>query len=111
MTDGGEAKDRGGVDFKFSDYDQEHYALVEAIRNNTPSYNEGHYGATSSFTAVLGRMATYSGKIIKWDDAVEKGTELAPGLADYTFESEAPVQPNEDGSYPIAVPGEYDPFA
>ncbi len=112
MGDSGEMKDRGGVDFNFgSPYDQEHYALVEAIRNDTPSYNEGHYGATSSFTAVLGRMATYSGKIIKWDEAVEKGKELAPGLADYTFETEAPVQPEEDGSYPIAVPGEYDPFA
>ena len=33
-------------------------------------YNEGWYGANSSMTAVLGRMATYSGKLIKWDDAV-----------------------------------------
>ena len=110
MTDNGEMKDRGGLDFKFGAYDQEHYALVEAIRNNTP-YNEGHYGATSSFTAVLGRMATYSGKIIKWDEAVEKGKELAPGLADYTMESEAPVQPNADGKYDFPIPGQYNPFA
>jgi len=65
---GGDVKDKGGVPFEFKNpYDQEHFALLEAIRNNTP-YNEGHYGATSSFTAVLGRMATYSGKIVKWDD-------------------------------------------
>ena len=110
MGDSGDEKDRGGVDFKFGAYDQEHYALVEAIRNNTP-YNEGHYGATSSFTAVLGRMATYSGKVVKWDEAVEKGTDLAPGIENYTFDSKAPVQPNEDGTYPMAVPGIYDPFA
>lgn len=110
MGDSGEMKDRGGVEFKFSAYDQEHYALVEAIRNDTP-YNEGHYGATSSFTSVLGRMATYSGKIIRWDEAVEKGKALAPGLEDYTWDTPAPVQRGEDGLYPIAIPGQYDPFA
>ena len=91
-------------------YQQEHYALVEAIRNNTP-YNEGHYGATSSFTAVFGRMATYSGKIIKWDEAVEKGKELAPGLADYNWDTTPPVVRDEYGNYPMPVPGEYNPFA
>jgi hypothetical protein len=106
----GEAKDRGGVPFKFNDYDQEHYALVEAIRNNTP-YNEGHYGATSSFTAVLGRMATYSGKVIKWDEAVQKGKDLAPGIENYTWDTTPPLLPDENGVYPGAVPGEYDPFA
>jgi len=110
MGDSGEEKDRGGVDFKFGAYDQEHYALVEAIRKNTP-YNEGHYGATSSFTAVLGRMATYSGKIVKWDEAVAKGKALAPGIEDYTFDSTPPVVPDENGKYPVAVPGQYNPFA
>ncbi len=110
MGDKGDEKDRGGLDFKFGAYDQEHYALVEAIRKNTP-YNEGHYGATSSFTAVLGRMATYSGKIIKWDEAVANGEELAPGIEDYTFDTTPPIVPDADGEYPMAVPGMYNPFA
>ncbi len=109
MGDSGDAKDTGGVDFKFGAYDQEHYALVEAIRNNTP-YNEGHFGATSSFTAVLGRMATYSGKIVKWDEAVAKGKNLAPGIENYTFDSEPPTKPNADGTYNHPLPGTYDPF-
>jgi len=110
MGDSGEEKDRGGVEFKFGAYDQEHYALVEAIRKDTKGYNEGHYGATSSFTAVLGRMATYSGKVIKWDEAVAKGKTLAPGIEDYTFETKPPVVPGENGKYPYAVPGQYNPF-
>ena len=110
MGGSGDLKDRGGVPFKFGAYDQEHYALVEAIRKNTP-YNEGHYGATSSFTAVLGRMATYSGKAIKWDDAVQKGKDLAPGIENYTFKTTPPVVPDKNGKYPIAVPGQYNPFA
>ncbi len=110
MTGDGDVLDRGGIPFKFGAYDQEHFALLEAIRNNTP-YNEGHYAATSSFTAVLGRMATYSGKTVKWDEAAEKGKELAPGIENYTWDTTPPVVPDEDGVYPGAVPGEYNPFA
>lgn len=111
IQDSGDQLDKGGVPFKFKNpYDQEHFALVEAIRNDTP-YNEGHYGATSSFTAVLGRMATYSGKKIKWDDAVAKGKTLAPGMEDYTWDSTPPILPDEDGIYPSTIPGVYSPFA
>ena len=49
-------------------YQAEHDALFAAIRNDTP-YNEAEYGATSTMTAILGRMATYSGQIVKWDQA------------------------------------------
>ena len=50
-------------------HQQEHIDLLKFIRDDTP-HNEGYYGATSSMTAVLGRMATYSGQVVKWDEAV-----------------------------------------
>ncbi len=110
MQAGGDVKDRNGVPFKHGNaYQQEHYALVEAIRKNLP-YNEGDYGATSSFTSVLGRMATYSGKIIKWDEAAEKGKCEAPGMENYTWQSTPPVVPDANGVYPGAIPGRYNPF-
>ncbi|MFW6167004.1 MAG: hypothetical protein ACOC8J_12570, partial [Ralstonia sp.] len=69
----------------------------------------GYYGANSSLTAVLGREANYSGKIVKWDDLVEKGkTEFPEKLA---WDAPAPVQKDENGDYPIPMPGLYDPFA
>src|SRR5436190_8477115 len=43
-------------------YQQEHDDLFDAIRNDKP-YNEAERGATSSMTAIFGRMATYSGKV------------------------------------------------
>ncbi len=107
----GDVKDANGVDFKYkNNYDQEHYALLEAIRNGLP-YNEGHYGATSSFTSVLGRMATYSGKVIKWDEAVENGKCLAPGLEDYDWNTKPPVKFGADGKPIGALVGMYNPFA
>ncbi len=92
-------------------YDQEHADLVDAIRNNK-KYNEGWYGATSSMTAVLGRMATYSGQVVKWDDAVKKGPEemIYKDHDKLTFQSQPPVMPDKDGNYPVALPGIYKPF-
>jgi len=86
--------------------DQEHVDLIKAIRKDTPR-NEGWYGANSSFTAVLGCMATYSGKLLKWDEAVEKGPSLMPEKL--AWDADPPVLPDENGSYEhaVAVPGVY----
>jgi hypothetical protein len=88
-------------------YQQEHYDLQEAIRNNE-KYNEGWYGATSSFTAVLGRMATYSGKLVKWDEAVAKGPDEFPEKL--AWDAPPKALPDEQGNYPIAMPGVYKPY-
>ncbi len=92
-----------GPKLKFGNaYEQEHFDLVEAIRNNT-ACNDGWHGATSSFTAVLGRMATYSGQRVFWDDAVAKGTTEMPDTL--AWDATPKVLPDEHGNYPIPVPG------
>ena len=83
---------------------QEHKDLIDAIRNGT-KYCEGWHGANSSMTAVLGRLATYSGKLVRWDDAVAKGTTEFP--ATLAWDAKAPVNPDKDGNYPIPIPGMY----
>jgi predicted dehydrogenase len=87
-------------------HQQEHVDLIKAIRDDMP-HNEGYYGATSSFTAILGRMATYSGHVVRWDDAVAKGRNEMP--AKLAWDAEPPVLPDKDGSYEhaVAVPGVY----
>ncbi len=88
-------------------YVQEHIDLIAAIRDGA-QYNEGWYGATSSMTAVLGRMATYSGKVVKWDDAVAKGTSEFPETL--TWDAKAPVEKDENGDYPIPMPGDFEAY-
>jgi predicted dehydrogenase len=88
-----------------SPYLREHRHLVGAIRNGTP-LNDGHHGALSSMLAVMGRMATYSGDEITWDEAVNSDLELAPGLENFDFDSEPPVKADDQGNYPIAMPGQ-----
>ena len=57
-------------------HQQEQHDLIEALMRGE-IYNEGEYGAQSTFTAILGREACYSGKVIKWDDLWNKGHDLA----------------------------------
>jgi predicted dehydrogenase len=94
----------GGGELEDNPYRQEHQNLVDAIRRGTP-LNDGYHGAKSSMTAVMGRMATYSGAEVTWEQAINSNLELAPGLAGYTLTSTAPVLPDDKGNYPIAVPG------
>ncbi len=89
---------------------QEQLDLVAALQAGE-IYNEGEYGAHSTLCAILGREACYSGKVIKWDDLLEKGKDLCPGIDNYTLDSVPPTMPDEKGYYPVPVPGKYNPFA
>lgn len=91
-------------------HQQEQHDLIEALMAGR-IYNEGEYGALSTFTAILGREACYSGKVLKWDELLAKGKDLTPGIDEYTLDSPAPTQRGADGRYPVPVPGQYDPFA
>ena len=68
------------------------------------AHNEAVNGAMSTMTAVLGRMATYSGQVVKMEDALASELALVPSA--YAFDGAPPSLPGEDGRYPIAVPGE-----
>jgi myo-inositol 2-dehydrogenase/D-chiro-inositol 1-dehydrogenase len=91
-------------------HQQEQHDLIEALMAGK-IYNEGEYGAKSTFTAILGREACYSGKVLKWDDLLKRGKELAPGIDSYTLDSTPPVERDKDGHYPVPVPGKHNPFA
>jgi predicted dehydrogenase len=88
-------------------YPQEHLDLVNAIRNGT-NLNDGWHAATSTFTAILGRMASYSGQVVNWDDALAKGPSEMPKK--FAFDADPPAMPDKDGNYPMAIPGVYKPY-
>jgi len=89
---------------RWNAYDTEHDLLFDAIRNNKP-YNETQRSAYAAMTGILGRMASESGQMVTWDQAMTSDLELAPGLDNYTMDSEPPVMPDAEGDYPVAMPG------
>lgn len=83
-------------------YQVEHDRLFQAIREDEP-FNEAKNGAIATMTAILGRMATYSGKKITWKEAIESEASLEPAI--HAWDAEPPTTPDENGRYPVAVPG------
>ena len=83
-------------------HQDEHYPFYEAIRKNLP-YNELEWGAHSTLTAIMGRMATYSGKLITWDQALNSPVNLAPDT--YSWDAIPKSAPGPDGLYPLPMAG------
>ena len=90
-------------------HQQEHHDLFAALRKGELP-NEAEYGAKSTMTSILGRMATYSGKSVDWDKAINSEHKLADVDNLSSFEDKAPVEPNDEGRYPIPKPGSTDPL-
>jgi hypothetical protein len=115
MADGSEGWRFKGK--KPNPYQVEHDVLFDAIRNNK-THNEAEYGATSTMTAIMGRMATYSGQEVFWDKAAAeksgaKGENIVTaidsnksiGPEKYAWDAKPPTTPDANGRYPIPTPG------
>ena len=86
-------------------YQQEHNRLFKSIRNGEVISNAEN-GAKSTMTAIMGRMATYSGKEITWDKAMATDHKLVPDEDTLNFDSIPPVIRDEYGNYPVPIPGQ-----
>lgn len=84
-------------------YQAEHDELFAAIAKGEYKFADAEHGAKSTLTGIIGRMATYSGQVIDFEKALTSGLDIMP--KEYSFNAAPPVIPNEDGSYPIAMPG------
>jgi predicted dehydrogenase len=58
-------------------YQSEHNELFASIRAGNP-INNGEYMARSTLTAIMGRMATYTGQVIEWEQALNSREDLTP---------------------------------
>jgi predicted dehydrogenase len=58
-------------------YQVEHDELFASIRRGEP-INNGDYMAKSTLLAIMGRMATYTGQRITWDEAMNSQEDLTP---------------------------------
>lgn len=89
---GARRRDRGAD--KDLPYVQEHEALLKGIRSGN-LVNVGETAAKSSLMAIMGRMATHTGKSISWEQALNSEEDLSP--SSYEF---GPLEVP-----PVAIPG------
>jgi predicted dehydrogenase len=71
-------------------YQNEHDELFASIRAGKP-INNGEWMAKSSLMAIMGRMATYTGKVIEWDKALNSKEDLTPAAYEFGPLPVAPV--------------------
>ena len=77
-------------------YVQEHTDLIASIRAGKP-YNELQHGIESTLTAIMGRMSTYTGKLVTWEEALNSEESLVPANLDWNMSLAVP---------PVAMPGQ-----
>lgn len=75
-------------------YVQEHVDLIDSIRNNK-GLNEANNVATSTLTAVLGRIAAYSGRQVTWDEVMSDPTKLGPEAYSWDYKMGEVVIPTQ----------------
>ena len=86
-------------------YQNEWDVLLAAIRDDRP-HNEVDDGIKTSLVTSMGRMAAHTGREITYEQILNGDHEFAPGVAELTLESEAPLRANLDGTYPVPMPGQ-----
>jgi len=84
-------------------YQVEHDELFAAIAAGEFAYADAENGANATMTAILGRMATYSGQTVEWDAALASERSIMPQTL--AWDADPPVMPDADGYYPIPEPG------
>jgi predicted dehydrogenase len=71
-------------------YQQEHDELFASIRKGEP-INNGLYMSRSTMMAILGRMATYTGQTVTWEQAMNSPERLGPTEYAWTTVDVPPV--------------------
>ena len=84
-------------------YQTEHDELFAAIAKGQYKFADAEQGAKSTMTAIMGRMATYSGEVMEWDKVINSGISIMPTR--FAWDAETPTKPDANGFYPIATPG------
>lgn len=84
-------------------YQVEHDKLWEVLFNGEYKFADADYAASSTMTAIMGRYATYSGKPLTYEEALNGTVDLMPETL--AWDALPKVMPGPDMYYPHAIPG------
>ncbi|MEM7456540.1 MAG: Gfo/Idh/MocA family oxidoreductase [Planctomycetota bacterium] len=85
-------------------HQQEHHDLFADLANGIIP-NEAEYGAKSTMTSIFGRLATYTGMELKWEDAINSDVSLCDVDVLTGMDNTPPLEPDENGKYWVPTPG------
>ena len=85
-----------------NEYEVEHEVFFNSIVNGT-HINTTEYGAKSTLTTIMGRMAMQSGRIMNLEEVLQSDRSLLPEKL--SWDAKMPDMPDESGNYPTPKPG------
>lgn len=85
-------------------YRAEWQVLLDAIRQNKP-HNEARRAGEADVAALMGRIATHTGRYITWDQVLNSDFQFVKDIDNITFDTPAPIHAGPDGIYPAPQPG------
>jgi len=108
VADPTQGKITGYASWKFSGkvtdpYQTQHDTFFAFLRRGG-TLNEVDTAATATLTAIMGRLAAYSGTEVTWDDTLNSKETLAPKPA-HSLTDIPPTQPDKFGDYATPVRG------
>lgn len=86
---------------KPNSYQVEHDELYKHIREDK-AINNAYYTAESTLTAILGRMAAYSGAEVTWEQALNSDLDTFPKTL--AWDADPGPKAGPDGLYPAPIP-------
>ena len=68
-------------------------------------HNEARRAGEADLAALMGRMATHTGRYVTWDEALNSNFEYVADIDHMTMDTPAPIQAGPDGIYAAPQPG------
>ena len=78
--------------------------LLDAIRQDKP-HNEARRAGEAEIAALMGRIATHTGKEVTWDQVMKSDFQFLEDIDHLSFDTPAPIHEGPDGVYPAPQPG------
>ncbi|HUT88619.1 MAG TPA: twin-arginine translocation signal domain-containing protein [Thermoguttaceae bacterium] len=94
------------TDDAFSPWQYEWNDFIDSIRNDKP-HNEAKRAVYSDMTTLMGRAACHTGQTVTWDEMMKSDFQFCDYLDDLADDSPAPVKADENGQFPVPIPGQW----
>ena len=80
--------------------------FIDSIRKDRP-HNEAKRAVYSDFATLMGRAACHTGQTVTWDQMMKSKFQFCSNLDSLSFDSPAPVKADENGQFPVPIPGHW----
>ncbi len=91
---------------RYSPWQYEWNDFIYSIRNDR-RHNELKRAIYSDLTTLMGRAACHTGQTVTWGQMMKSRFQFCDYLDDLSYDSPAPVKADENGQFPVPIPGQW----